>query len=69
MIIRLNKKNFEDEELPQEFLLTTRHITKRRNAFANDISSEVKLRQAQISKIIQSGGSFSSWLANLRKKH
>ena len=33
------------------------------------MSSEVKLRQAQISKIIQSGGSFRSWLANLRKKH
>ena len=69
MIIRLNKKNFEDEELPQEFLLTTRQITKRRNAFANDMSSEVKLRQAQIPKIVKSGGSFSSWLANLRKKH
>ena len=69
MIIRLNKKNFNDEELPQEFHLTTRQITKRRNAFANDMSSEVKLRQAQISKTIQSGGSFSSWLAKFRKKH
>ena len=33
------------------------------------MSSEVKLSKAQISKIIQSGGSVSSWLANLRKKH
>ena len=29
---------------------------------------EIKFSQAQISKIIQSGGSFGSWLGNLRKK-
>ena len=30
--------------------------------------TDIKLSNAQISKIIQSGGSFGSWLANLRKK-
>ena len=34
-ILRLNKKNFEDEELPHELFLTTRQTTKIRNAFAN----------------------------------
>ena len=27
-ILRFNKKNFEDEELPHEFFLTTRQTTK-----------------------------------------
>ena len=56
-ILRINKKNFEDEELPHELFLTTGQTTKIRNAFASNIS-----------KIIQSGRSFSSWLANLEKK-
>ena len=32
------------------------------------MSTDIKLSKAQISKIIQSGGSFGSWLANLGKK-
>ena len=67
-ILRLNKKNFEDEELPHELFLTTRQTTKIRNAFANNMSTDIKLSKAQISKIIQSGGSFGSWLGNLGKK-
>ena len=57
-IIRLNKKNFEDEELPHELFLTTRQTTKIRNAYANNMSTDIKLSKAQISKIIQSVGSF-----------
>ena len=67
-ILRLNKKNFEDEELPHESFLTTRQRTKIRNPFANNMSIDIKLSKAQISKIIQSGGSFVSWLGNLVKK-
>ena len=67
-IIKLTKKNFEDEELPHELFLTTRQTTKIRNAFANNMSTDIKLSKAQISKIIQSGGSFGSWLGNLGKK-
>ena len=67
-ILRLNKKNFEDEELPHELFLTTKQITKIRNAFANNMSTDAKLSKAQISKIIQSGGPFGSRLANLGKK-
>ena len=36
--------------------------------FSNNMSTYVKLNKAQISKIIQSGGSFRSWLGNLGKK-
>ena len=32
------------------------------------MSTDVKLIKAQIFKIIQSGGSFGSWLGNLGKK-
>ena len=95
-ILRLNKKNFEDEELPHELFLTTRQATKIRNAFANNMSTDIKLphelflttrqttkirnafainmstniklSQAQTSEIIQSRGSFRSWLGNLEKK-
>ena len=42
-ILRLNKKNFEDEELPHELLLTTRQTTKIRNPFANNMSTNIKL--------------------------
>ena len=40
-----------------------------RNAFAHNMSTDLKLIQAQIFKIIQSGGSFGSWLANFGKKY
>ena len=32
------------------------------------MSTDMKLSKPQISKIIQSGGSFGSWLSNLGKK-
>ena len=55
-ILRLNKKNFEDEEL----FLTTRKTTKIRNVFVNNMSTDIKLSKAQITKIYQSGKSFGS---------
>ena len=51
-ILRLNKKNFEDEELPQELFLATRQTNKIRNVFANNMLTDIKLSKAQISKII-----------------
>ena len=67
-ILRLNKKNFEDEKLLHELFITTRQKTKIGNAFANNMSTNIKLSNIQISKIIQSGGSFGSWLGNVGKK-
>ena len=66
-ILIINKKNSQDEELSYELFLTTRQTTKIRNVFANNRSIDIKLSKAQISKIIQSGESFGSWLANLGK--
>ena len=65
-ILRLNKKNFEDEEFPHELFLTTGQTTKLRNTFANIMSTDIKLSATQICK--NKSKSFGSWLANLRKK-
>ena len=54
--------------MPHELFVTTRQTTKTRNAFANYMLTDIKLSKAQISKIIQSGGSFGSWLGSLGKK-
>ena len=35
--LRLNKRNFEDEELPHELFLTARQTTKIKNGFANNM--------------------------------
>ena len=67
-ILRINQKNFEDEEFPHELFLTTRRTIKIRNFFVNNISRDIKLSKTQISKIIQSAGSFGSWLGNLKEK-
>ena len=48
-MLRLNKKNFENKELPHELSLTTRQINKVRNAFADNISTDIKFSKAQIS--------------------
>ena len=53
--LRISKKDFQDEELPHELLLTTRQKTKIINVFANNMSANVKLIKTQISKVIQSG--------------
>ena len=42
--------------------MTTKQKTKLRNAFNNNMSTDLKLSKAQISKIMQSGGSFLSKL-------
>ena len=68
IILRINKKNFQDEELPIALFLTTRQTIKIKNTFANSMPTDMKLRKAQISKITQSGGSFGSWLGNVGKK-
>ena len=40
--IRINKKNFQDEELLHKLLLTARQLTKI-NAFPNNMSRDIKL--------------------------
>ena len=65
--LRINLKMFNGNDLPHELLLTTRQKTKIRNAFNNNISTDLKLSKAQINKIIQSGGFLSRLLGPLLK--
>ena len=60
-----NKEEFQDEEFPHELFLTTRRITKIRNAFPNNMSTDIKLSKAQRCKIIQSGWFLCNILSNL----
>ena len=50
--LRISFKMFNGNDLPHELLLTTRQKTKLRNPFNNNISTDLKLSKAQISKII-----------------
>ena len=52
----MNAKMLSTNNLPRELLLTTRQTTKLRNAIENNMSTDIKLSKAQISKIIQYGG-------------
>ena len=56
---------FNGNDLPHELLLATRQKTKLRNAFNINMSTDLKLSKAQISKIIQSGGFLGSLLSKL----
>ena len=51
-ILPMSLKMSDGNDLPHELLLTTRQKTKLRNAFNNNISSNLKFSKAQISKII-----------------
>ena len=56
----MNITMFNRNKLPRELLLTTRQKIKSRNAFNNNMSTDIKLSKTQISKIIQSGGFLGS---------
>ena len=58
---------FNGNDLPHELLLTTRQKTKVRNAFNNNMSTDLKLSKEQINKIIQSEGFLSKLFGLLIK--
>ena len=63
--LRVSLKMFDGNDLPHELLLTTRQ--KIRNAFNNNMSTDLKLSKAQINKIIQSGGFLNKLFGPLLK--
>ena len=65
--LRISLKMRNGNNLPHELLLTTRQKTKARNAFNNNMSTDLKLSKAQFSKIIQSGGFLGRLLGPLLK--
>ena len=56
---------FDGGNLPHELLLTTRQKTKLRNAVNDNMSADIKLSKAQITRIIKSGGFLGSLLSKL----
>ena len=58
--------------MPRELFIATRQENKIRNAFANNMLKDLKLNEAQLSEITQSGGFLGKTLGNvidnLRKK-
>ena len=61
----MNLKMLDGNDLPHELLLATRQKTELRNAFKSNMSTDLKVSKAQISKIIQSGGFLGSLLSKL----
>ena len=55
----------DGNNLTHDLLLKTRQKIKLRNAFNNNMSTDLKLSRTQISKIIQSGGFLGSLLSKL----
>ena len=65
--LRMSIKIFNGNNLPHELLLPTQQKTKIKNAFQNNLQTDIKLSKVQISKIIQSGGFLSKLLRPLLK--
>ena len=63
--LRISLKMFNGNNFPHELLLTTSQKAKIRNAFNNNMNTDIKLSKAQISKIIQSGGFLGSLISKL----
>ena len=63
--LRMSLKMFDGNDLPHELLLKSRQRTKLRNVFNNNMSTGVKLSEAQISKLVPSGGVLGLLLSKL----
>ena len=61
----MSLKIFDGNYLLHYLLLTTRQKKKLRNAFNNNMSNDIKLSKAQISKIIESGEFLGSLLSKI----
>ena len=69
VILRLSSNMIGDDEtnFPHKLLLTNRQVANLRKAFANYLSTDIKLSKTQLSKMIQSGGFLGRLLGPLLK--
>ena len=69
VVLRLSSNMIGDNEtsFPHELLLTNRQVSNLRKSFANNSSTDIKLSETQLSKIIQSGGFLGRLLRPLLK--
>ena len=65
MALRMSLRMINGNNLPHELLPTERQKKKLRNVFNNNMSTDIKLSKAQITKIVQSGGFLVSLLSKL----
>ena len=63
--LRMSLKMFDGNDLPHELLETTKQNTKLRDPFNNNISTDLTISKAQISKTIQSRGFLGLLLSKL----
>ena len=68
-VLRLSSNMVDNNgtNFPHELLLTDRHVSSIRKAFANNSSADIKLSKTQLSKMIQSEGILSRLLGPLLK--
>ena len=64
-MLRMSLKIFAENDFPHELLTRAREKTKLRHACNNNMSTDLKLSKAHISKVIQSGGFLGSLLSKL----
>ena len=69
VVLRLSSNMIGDDEtnFSHKLLLTNRQVANLRKAFANHLSTDIKLSKTQLSKIIQSGGFLGRLLDPLLK--
>ena len=69
IVLRLLSNMIGDNEtnFPHNLLLTNRQVLNLRKAFANHLSTDIKLSKMQLSKMIQSGGFLGRLLGPLIK--
>ena len=69
VLLRLSSSMIGDNEtnFPHKLLLTNRQVANLRKAFANYLSTDIKLSKTQLSKMIQSGGFLGRLLGPLLK--
>ena len=65
--LRMSLEMFDGNDLPHELFMTTRQKTKLKSVFNNNMSTDLKLSKAQISKIIRSRGFLGSLITRKRK--
>ena len=65
LVLRLDIKSFNKDELPHELFLTTRQSTKLRNAININMSADIKFSKAQLKKLIKSGGFLGKLLSKI----
>ena len=69
VVLRLSSNMIGDDEtnFPHKLLLTNRQVANLRKAFANHLSTDIRLSKTQLSKTIQSGGFLHRLLRSLLK--